>query len=231
LEVDTRGVSGRAAADRKSAAPRHVRRPAGPPAASPSVTAPWALNFSCARAIQQPALQIWAGKDANRPEAQRALLHRAICNRAARRVSIAPTWKRTSGEAGRSAGDHPRPAAVVLFGHGETLWSLSGRHTGVTDIPLTVHGETQARALRPWVGAIAFSTVLTSPGLRAHATCELAGLGGRAQIEPDLAEWNKGTTRAGAPSTFVSSARVGTFFETAARAANRPSRSANASAA
>ena len=81
---------------------------------------------------------------------------------------------------------------LFYFRHGETLWSLSGRHTGVTDIPLTVHGETQARALRPWVGGIAFSHVLTSPRLRAHATCELAGLGGQAQIEPDLAEWNYG---------------------------------------
>ena len=55
------------------------------PVASPSVAAPWALTFSYARAIQNPALQIWAGKDANRLAAQRALLHRAICNRAARR--------------------------------------------------------------------------------------------------------------------------------------------------
>jgi len=81
---------------------------------------------------------------------------------------------------------------LFYFRHGETLWSLSGRHTGVTDIPLTVHGETQARGLVPWIGGMAFSHVLTSPRLRAHATCELAGLGGRAQIEPDLAEWNYG---------------------------------------
>jgi fructose-bisphosphate aldolase, class I len=60
------------------------------PVASPSVAAPWALTFSYARAIQQPALQILAGKDANRPEAQRALLHRAICNRAARRGQYSP---------------------------------------------------------------------------------------------------------------------------------------------
>jgi fructose-bisphosphate aldolase class I len=60
------------------------------PVASPSAVAPWALTFSYARAIQQPALRIWAGKDANRPEAQRALLHRAICNRAARRGQYSP---------------------------------------------------------------------------------------------------------------------------------------------
>jgi fructose-bisphosphate aldolase class I len=60
------------------------------PMSSPSVAAPWALTFSYARAIQQPALQIWAGKDANRLDAQRALLHRAICNRAARRGQYSP---------------------------------------------------------------------------------------------------------------------------------------------
>jgi probable phosphoglycerate mutase len=87
-----------------------------------------------------------------------------------------------------------RPASPRLFyfRHGETQWSLSGQHTGVTDIPLTPHGEAQARALRPWVEAVSFSHVLTSPRLRAVATCELAGLGGRSEIEPDLAEWNYG---------------------------------------
>jgi broad specificity phosphatase PhoE len=68
---------------------------------------------------------------------------------------------------------------------------VSYRHTGVTDIPLTLHGEMQARAPL-WVGGIAFSNVLTSPRLRAHATCELTGLGGQEQIEPVLAEWNCG---------------------------------------
>jgi len=87
-----------------------------------------------------------------------------------------------------------RPASPRLFyfRHGETQWSLSGQHTGVTDIPLTPHGEAQARALRPWVEAISFSHVLTSPRHRARATCELAGLGPRSEIEPDLAEWNYG---------------------------------------
>jgi probable phosphoglycerate mutase len=87
-----------------------------------------------------------------------------------------------------------RPASPRLFyfRHGETQWSLSGQHTGVTDIPLTPHGEAQALALRPWVEAVSFSHVLTSPRLRAVATCELAGLGRRSEIEPDLAEWNYG---------------------------------------
>jgi broad specificity phosphatase PhoE len=81
---------------------------------------------------------------------------------------------------------------LFYFRHGETLWSLSGQHTGATEIPLTSHGEAQARALRPWVKSIAFTRVLTSPRLRARATCELAGLGQAYEIEPDLAEWSYG---------------------------------------
>ena len=86
----------------------------------------------------------------------------------------------------------PVPVRLFYFRHGETLWSLSRRHTGVTDIPLTAHGEAQARALRPWTDVMSFTHVLTSPRTRARATCDLAGLEGRAQIEPDLAEWNYG---------------------------------------
>jgi broad specificity phosphatase PhoE len=88
--------------------------------------------------------------------------------------------------------NHPPSPRLFYFRHGETEWSLSGQHTGVTDIPLTPHGEAQARALRPWVEAISFSHVLTSPRLRTRTTCELAGLGPRSEIEPDLAEWNYG---------------------------------------
>jgi len=85
-----------------------------------------------------------------------------------------------------------RPLRLFYFRHGETRWSLSGQHTGKTDIPLTPHGEAKARALRGWVEAVAFSRVLTSPRIRARATCELAGLGDRSEIEPDLAEWDYG---------------------------------------
>ena len=84
------------------------------------------------------------------------------------------------------------PPRLFYFRHGETVWSLSGRHTGVTDIALTSHGETQACSLRPWTAAIDFAHVFTSPRVRAHLTCELAGLGLQAIIEPDLAEWNYG---------------------------------------
>ena len=84
------------------------------------------------------------------------------------------------------------PPRLFYFRHGKTAWSLSGRHTGVTDIPLTPQGEAQARALAPWTAAISFAHVFTSPRLRARATCKLAGLGGQSIVEPDLAEWNYG---------------------------------------
>ena len=81
---------------------------------------------------------------------------------------------------------------LYLVRHGETEWSRSGQHTGKTDIALTSHGEDQARALAPWLREIAFSVVLTSPRQRARTTCALAGLGAKALIEPDLAEWDYG---------------------------------------
>ena len=82
--------------------------------------------------------------------------------------------------------------SLYLFRHGQTEWSLSGQHTGTTEIPLTAHGEDEARALLPWVNQIKFNHVLTSPRQRAQRTCELVGLGRAAEIEPDLAEWDYG---------------------------------------
>ncbi len=75
-----------------------------------------------------------------------------------------------------------------LIRHGETEWSLSGQHTGRTEVPLTARGEVMARALGERLRGIGFTHVLTSPRLRAVKTCALAGLGETAVIEPDLAE-------------------------------------------
>ena len=81
---------------------------------------------------------------------------------------------------------------LYLIRHGQTEWSLSGQHTGQTDLPLTREGETQARKLSAILGGIEFSEILTSPLQRAKQTCQLAGLGNRCEIEPDLVEWNYG---------------------------------------
>jgi probable phosphoglycerate mutase len=85
----------------------------------------------------------------------------------------------------------PPSSRLFLIRHGETEWSLSGRHTGSTDLPLTPHGEEEARALGRLLAGVSFARVLTSPRLRAGQTAQLAGLGD-AEIEPDLAEWNYG---------------------------------------
>lgn len=76
--------------------------------------------------------------------------------------------------------------------HGETEWSLSGQHTGVTDIPLTPHGEEDARKLAVRLKGLRFVKVFTSPLQRARRTCELAGFGDEAEILPDAIEWNYG---------------------------------------
>ena len=78
---------------------------------------------------------------------------------------------------------------ICLVRHGETAWSLTGQHTGLTDLGLTAHGEVESRALAPRLRGLAFTQVLVSPRLRARQTCELAGLGTASAIEPDLSEW------------------------------------------
>lgn len=84
------------------------------------------------------------------------------------------------------------PAQIVLLRHGETEWSRTGRHTGVTDIPLTERGEQRARAAAPLLAGRSVGLVLASPRQRAIRTAALAGFGERTQIEPDLAEFDYG---------------------------------------
>jgi probable phosphoglycerate mutase len=81
---------------------------------------------------------------------------------------------------------------AYLARHGETAWSLSGQHTGTTDLPLTEAGECNARRLGERLKGLTFSKVFTSPLERAVRTCELAGFGAVAEIDPDLVEWNYG---------------------------------------
>src|SRR5579862_7819113 len=81
---------------------------------------------------------------------------------------------------------------VYLARHGETAWSLSGQHTGMTDIPLTPRGERNASNLGLRLLEFNFPQVFTSPLQRARRTCELAGFGKQAVVDPDLVEWNYG---------------------------------------
>jgi broad specificity phosphatase PhoE len=81
---------------------------------------------------------------------------------------------------------------VFLIRHGETEWSLNGRHTGSSDIPLTENGRRVARQWRAYSGSRTFDLVLTSPLQRARETCKLAGLAEHAQIDADLTEWDYG---------------------------------------
>jgi probable phosphoglycerate mutase len=87
--------------------------------------------------------------------------------------------------------NHGLPA-VYLARHGETAWSLSGQHTGLTDLPLTPYGEQNARNLGERLKGLTFETILTSPLQRAARTCELAGFGDQAEVDGDLVEWDYG---------------------------------------
>jgi len=81
---------------------------------------------------------------------------------------------------------------IYLARHGNTAWTITGQHTGLTDLPLTPSGECNARRLGERLKGMTFAKVFTSPLQRAARTCELAGFGAVARIDPDLVEWNYG---------------------------------------
>src|SRR5215510_1792977 len=81
---------------------------------------------------------------------------------------------------------------IYMARHGETAWSRTGRHTGLTDLPLTEQGERNARRLGERLKGLTFAKVFTSPLRRAMRTCELAGFWSVAEIDPDFVEWDYG---------------------------------------
>jgi len=81
---------------------------------------------------------------------------------------------------------------IYLARHGETAWSLTGQHTGFTDLPLTERGKRNARGLGERLKGLRFAKVFTSPLTRAARTCELAGFGAVAEVDRDLVEWDYG---------------------------------------
>jgi len=85
----------------------------------------------------------------------------------------------------------PLPVVYVAR-HGQTAWSLSGQHTGLTDLPLTPNGERNAKRLGERLRELTFAKVFTSPLQRASRTCALAGFGAMAEVDVDLVEWNYG---------------------------------------
>jgi broad specificity phosphatase PhoE len=91
----------------------------------------------------------------------------------------------------RTSMDNKLPE-IYIARHGETVWTITGQHTGMTDLPLTPQGEKNALRLGERLREMEFAKVLTSPLQRARKTCELAGFGFAAEVESDLVEWDYG---------------------------------------
>ena len=140
-------------------------------------------------------------------------------------VSTMPRW--------RSRNEHkhgnriPTLLHLYFIRHGETEWSLTGRHTGRTDIPLTANGENEARELGRHLRDIPFAQVLTSPLQRARKTCELVGLDKASKIEPALAEWDYGDYEGQRSVDIRKCGRTGSAFGMVVRKAKRPHKLAN----
>ena len=116
--------------------------------------------------------------------------------------------------------------SVTVIRDGETAWSLSGQHTGTTDIPLTEAGGQAATRLRPMLASQTFTAVLTSPLQRARETCELAGLGEQAVVDADLVEWNYGEYKERPWTRSTKRRPAGKYFTTERPGAKLPPRSA-----
>ena len=106
---------------------------------------------------------------------------------------------------------------LYLARHGETAWSLVGKHTGLTDLPLTEAGERNAQRLGERLAGVVFAKVFTSPLQRAARTCELAGFGGAAETDYELVEWDYGEYQVSDRWRFMLNARTGNCSATAAR--------------
>src|SRR5215469_2593036 len=135
------------------------------------------------------------------PGSRHALrISRRRCGTRSSTTSLTPTARApTAPRLPTGCGRDEQPVAalmaaadVFLIRHGETEWSLNGRHTGVSDIPLTEKGREVARLWQPYAAARTFALVLSSPLQRARQTCELAGLGAQMHLENDLSEWDYG---------------------------------------
>ena len=117
---------------------------------------------------------------------------------------------------------------LYLVRHGETTWSLTHQHTGRTDIPLTEHGEDEARELGKRLRGTTFTHAFSSPSRRAQRTCALVVPGDKPVIEPNLAEWDYGDYEGGCTWTSVKNGRIGISFETVAPVAKVPDKSRTA---
>lgn len=96
--------------------------------------------------------------------------------------------------------EQERLPRLYLVRHGETAWTRTGQHTGLTDLPLTAQGEQNARGAGERLRIVRAPRVLTSPLQRARRTCELAGFGAAAEVDPDLVEWNYGAYEGKTPA-------------------------------
>ena len=115
---------------------------------------------------------------------------------------------------------------VYLARHGETAWTISRQHTGLTDLPLTAQGEAEAARLGQRLEGLTFAAVLTSPLRRAVRTCELAGFGSRRTSSPISWSGTTGRTKVVQARRSTPSVRTGSCSATVARKGSRPSRSA-----